>query len=662
LIDLSGFPGLVLSLLLTGGPLPLMLAGSLLVPLAWALLARRLDGGPEAEAESVRDRLWLRIVGGAALGEVSVYVAAAILAVIATGNAYPLLVPFLLPAPLLLGTIVGGLCGAASAHRHWRAEGVVAYLGLAFLSLGFLRYTWATLGSTPVGLAWGLALFLLATELFGLVLLLLYQFYALEFLAGRPRRAMRPPASAAAAGPPPVVAVQVACFNEPFPLVEQCLRAIRALDYPADRLWVQLLDDSTDSRSAGSLADLCRTLGIEYRHRERRRGFKAGALNDGLAALPREAEFIAVVDADYVVAPSFLRSALPYFQNPDVAWVQTPQDYRNAGDSAFTRLYSLADAYFYRVIQPVRHDANSSIFCGTMGLLRRRAVEAAGGWDEGCITEDAELSLRLYAAGWSSVYLPEALGTGLAPDRFPALRSQFSRWAFGGLQMLRRDWAALRSPRLTFRQRLDFLASGAFWMDGVFLVAMAGALVTLLVGALTGLAGAMPPPGLLVGISLAPVLLVVDGLVKTRLALGRVHRLDLRDALGVLGFWYALKLTNLRASLRGLAGSSMTFARTPKGRPSGEPATWFSLLRPTVAELAVAVSIAIAAGIAAFAAAPRSTWGGFGRLVLIAWLGYYAVTFGAAPILSLVVRRPSTAPRSEESPGRTAGWPPENPS
>jgi cellulose synthase/poly-beta-1,6-N-acetylglucosamine synthase-like glycosyltransferase len=640
--------GLLLPLLLAGGPLTLLVAGCLLIPLAWAILARRPPASELAHAPSRHDRLWVRILGGAALGEVSVYLATGLLVLAATGSILPLLVPFVLPAPILLGTLLGAFAGAASADRHWRASGVVAYLGLGFLSLGFVEYAAVILQGAAIGPVWALASFLLVTELFGLVLLLLYQFYALEFLAGR-LAVPAPKTRAAPVGGWPRVAVQVACYDEPYALVERCLRSIRALDYPADRLVIQLLDDSGAGAAQGPLATLCRELGIEYRHRTHRRGFKAGALNDGTAALAPDVPFVAIVDADYTVDPSFLQATVPLFVDPSIAWVQTPQSYRNESESAFTRLYSLADAYFYHVIQRVRAAADSSIFCGTMGVLRREAVRAVGGWDEGCITEDAELSLRLYAAGWRSVYLPTVLGSGLAPDRFPVLRSQFSRWAFGGLQMLRRDLLALRSSKLSGRQRLDFWASGAFWMDGAFLLAMAAGLVALLIASWTGLAWPMPRFTLLVGISLAPILLVADGIVKTRLALGRVRPLGLRDAIGVMGFWYALKVTNLRASLRGLSGRSMPFRRTPKTADPTSPAGWFTLLRPTAVEIALAAGMTLAALFAAIVAPPSSLTAGFGRILLIGWLGYYAITFGAAPLLSLVAGPKGPPPPRERS-------------
>ncbi|MHB8352568.1 MAG: hypothetical protein ACYDFT_07790, partial [Thermoplasmata archaeon] len=191
------------------------------------------------------------------------------------------------------------------------------------------------------------------------------------------------------------------------------------------------------------------------------------------------------------------------------------------------------------------------------------------------------------------------------------------------------------------RQRLDFLVSGVFWMDGIFILLMAAGVLALMAAVWTGVAWSVPSPALLVGISLAPVLLVADGVVKTRIALGRVRDVDFRDAVGVMGFWYALKLTNLRASLRAMAGRSMTFQRTPKDSGAPGRASWYSMLRPTLVETVLAVGIAAAASVAAFSAPSNSLWNGFGRVLLVLWLGYYAATFGAAPILNFVAHRPS---------------------
>ena len=566
--------------------------------------------------------------------------------------------------------LLGGIAGAISAGGRWSPSGVMAWLGLALLSAGFVLYGVDVLQAAGGPIAFVLASLVLVSETGGLGLLLCYQFYALEFLTGQ-RRADLPGRSGSPVARPRSVGVQIPCYNEPAEFVIGCLDSVLALDHPRSLLHVQVLDDSTDLVAVAAVSAYCRARGVQYIHRAARRGFKAGALNDGLRSMPPEVEFLAVVDADYEVNPGFLREVLPLFERPRVAFVQTPQSYRNAGAGPLARLYALADAYFYRVVEPVRDRAGSAIFCGTMGVVRRSALEGAGGWNESSITEDAELSLRLYAAGWTSIYLPKVLGRGLAPLTFEDLRSQHARWAFGGLQMLRLDRSALGRGRLTFRQRLDFLLGGAFWLDGTFLLGMSLSIALLVVAGLFGVGLPTLSYGSLALVASAPVLLLLDSVLKVRLALRSVQRTSLRDALGVLGFWYAIKLNDLRAAVRGLVGGPMAFRRTPK-TGTGPPGSGEQLLRAIRSsrwETTLALAFGMLGVLFGLYEAGTSLVAGqlppVTLLLLVAWTLYYAVAFASAPRLAAgalraLARSPGTGP-SEESPGagvrRTPGQP-----
>ncbi len=563
--------------------------------------------------------------------------------------------------------LLGGIAGAISAGGRWRPSGIMAWLGLALLSAGFVLYGVDVLETAGGPLAAVLASLVLVSETGGLGLLLCYQFYALEFLTGR-RATELPASSDPFVARPRVVGIQIPCYNEPAELVIGCLRSVLALDHPRSQIHVQVLDDSTDLAAAEAISAYCRARGVQYLHRSSRRGFKAGALNDGLPSMPPEVELLAVVDADYEVDPGFLREVLPLFERPRVAFVQTPQSYRNAGAGPLARLYALADAYFYRVVEPVRDRAGSAIFCGTMGVVRRSALESVGGWNESSITEDAELSLRLYATGWTSVYLPKILGRGLAPLTFEDLRSQHARWAFGGLQMLRLDRAALGRGRLTLRQRADFLLGGAFWLDGTFLLGMALSLALLVIAGLFGVGLPTLSYGSLALVASAPVLLLLDSVLKVRLALRSVQRTSLRDALGVLGFWYAIKLNDLRAAVRGLVGGPMAFRRTPKTGtgPLGSGAQLRRAISSSRWETTLAMgfgTLGVLFGLhevgASFAAGqlPPVT-----LLLLVAWTLFYAVAFASAPRLAVgalqaMARSPGAIP-SEESPVTGMRWAP----
>jgi cellulose synthase/poly-beta-1,6-N-acetylglucosamine synthase-like glycosyltransferase len=525
---------------------------------------------------------------------------------------------------------VGALAGWVSASSRWKFAGVATYIGLDLMALGFVACSLAVVESSTSPVAAALGLWLIGVMLFGFFLFLIYQFYALEHIAGSPRSTVDE-GPLPDPDPWPFVLVQVASFNEPPEVVEECLRSVLRLDYPSDRFAVQLCDDSTDAVAVRVLREYCREAGVDFQHRTNRRGFKGGALNDGLAAFPAPIDVIAIVDSDYTVQPGFLRRVVPEFAAARIAFVQTPQAYRNVRDGALTRWYELADAYFYRVVQPVRARFQSLIFCGTMGVLRHAALDDAGGWSEECVTEDAELTLRLLARGWEGKYLPEEFGSGLAPDLMSAVRSQQRRWAFGGVQMLRMNRATLASRHLTFRQRMDFRLAGLFWFDGLFLVGVSAALAGLVVASWFGVwlpLSAIPLPAI---VAIAPVLLMLDGLVKIRGSLRQSRPVTFRDVLGVLTFWYAIKINDLRAAIRARLGSTMPFVRTPKVSV-GDPSRWTAFrgaARSSRPETLTAVALL------GVAATSLVVWMAPGSgvvaayYVFLAWLVYYAYAFGS---------------------------------
>jgi cellulose synthase/poly-beta-1,6-N-acetylglucosamine synthase-like glycosyltransferase len=535
-------------------------------------------------------------------------------------------------AAVVAAVIVGGLAGYVSFGSRWRYAGVATYIGLDLLAIGFLALSLAVVEATTNPIAAVLGLWLIAVMLFGFFLFLIYQFYALEHIAGSGDHLGGPEGPAPAPDPWPFVLVQVASYNEPPEVVRECVRSVCALDYPKDRFAVQLCDDSTDPGTVEEMEAICKEFAVDFQHRTNRRGFKGGALNDGLKAFPSPVDFIAVVDSDYIVEPGFLLRVVPEFTSPRLAFVQTPQAYRNVREGALTRWYELADAYFYRVVQPVRARYQSLIFCGTMGLLRRAALEDAGGWSEECVTEDAELTMRMLARGWKGKYLPEQYGAGLAPDLMSAVRSQQRRWAFGGVQMLRMNKRLLASQQLTFRQRMDFRLAGLFWFDGLFLVGVTIALAGLVIASWFGNwlpFAAVPAPAI---VAIVPVALMLDGLVKIRHALRHERDVTYRDVLGVLTFWYAIKINDLRAAIRAWFGAKMPFVRTPK-ISKRDPGRWDALkaaVRSSTLETAVAlglVGIVVASLVLWLAPGARIETAYY---VFLAWLMYYAYAFGSA--------------------------------
>ena len=220
-------------------------------------------------------------------------------------------------------------------------------------------------------------------------------------------------------------------------MVIETLRSLLRIDYP--NYEVVVIDDNTEDEAMWRPVQAwCAEHGVKFAHLAEWPGYKSGALNYALGecASP-DAEIIGVVDSDYQIDPGFLRRCVPLFADPAVGFIQAPQDYRDWRASAYLRRLYYSYRYFFAVSQPSRNERDGAIFAGTMGLIRKQALVQVGGWDEWCITEDAELSLRLLRAGWSGLHVDASMGHGVMPLTFEALKSQRYRWCFGGIQILR---------------------------------------------------------------------------------------------------------------------------------------------------------------------------------------------------------------------------------
>ena len=265
---------------------------------------------------------------------------------------------------------------------------------------------------------------------------------------------LNPRPSLAAACPPelPAVLVQLAVFNEPA-MVPGLLDCVAALDWPKDRLHIQLLDDSFDETTAIA-ADVVARLkshgfSIDHRHRSNRAGFKAGALAAGMAA--SDAPFIAVLDADFRPPADWLKCAMGYFfTDPRAGFVQSRFEFSNRKVNALTRMQGLmSDAHFV-MEQDVRARACLLFqFNGTAGVLRREAVLAAGGWSDDSLAEDLDLVVRMEIAGWHGVFVMQPPVLALAPESVHDWRVQQRRWASGFAQVARKLLAAIARANWT---------------------------------------------------------------------------------------------------------------------------------------------------------------------------------------------------------------------
>lgn len=278
-------------------------------------------------------------------------------------------------------------------------------------------------------------------------------------------------------GPLPCVTVQLPVFDERY-VVERLVAAAGAIDWPADRLQIQILDDSTDDTTARaeSSAQLLRDRGLDavVIHRANRHGYKAGALAEGL--LVAKGDFVAIFDADFVPAPDFLRRTVPAFADPRVGMVQARWGHLDPQASWLTEAQAtLLDAHFC-----VEHAARHALgrwfnFNGTAGIWRKDAIIDAGGWSAATLTEDLELSYRAQMRGWSFVYLDDLVVPAELPADMTAFRSQQRRWAKGSVQTARRllgpIWRS-DAPFATKTEATFHLAANAVWPLALALCAL----------------------------------------------------------------------------------------------------------------------------------------------------------------------------------------------
>lgn len=477
---------------------------------------------------------------------------------------YEFLHPFsVVTAWEVAAVLAGAFIGWALARYRWRIEGLLGYVGLLCLLGGYLSYSLTvSIPQVPAEQRW-LSYILLIAESGGLGLFFLFSLYSLD-AATRKRWNRVPPLPPFDPDNCPKVAFQVPVFNEPREMVEQTILHLVNQDYPKSRFMVIVCDDSTDPAARTGLEKFCIEVGAVYQPRPGRGGYKAGALNYATKQLPADVELIAVVDADYWVDADFLKSNVGHFAEPKLGFVQTPQDYRNIHESFLTRQYKRAETFFYHAIMPSRNEQNAIMFCGTMGILRRTALEEAGGFAENQICEDAELSVRLSVRGWQSLYVNRSYGKGLVPAVFETYQKQFHRWAFGNVRIfLTRTWMILRS-RMRRRQKFDFIVSNLHWFDGFFIVAIAFVLFCLGLGPLFGVEMTTHHQRELALLGLIPVVLVIDSTLRLLIVLRRTGKVRLWDAFLVQGLWFSIKLTNLRAVIRCLLGFRTPFTRTSK--------------------------------------------------------------------------------------------------
>ena len=365
----------------------------------------------------------------------------------------------------------------------------------------------------------------------------------------------------------PMVTIQLPIFNEYF-VVERLIENIIEIEYPKDKIEIQVLDDSTDDTVLLSrkLVDKYKALGFDIKliQREDRKGYKAGALKQAMHTA--RGEFIAIFDADFLPKPDFLKKTIPLFQDEKVAVVQTRWGHLNQGHSLLTEVQAFQLNVHFTVEQKGRQLGNYLLqFNGTAGVWRAEAIEDAGGWEADTLTEDLDLSYRAQLKGWKIKYMEETVSPAELPAEMMGLKSQQHRWMKGGAEtakkLLPKVWGSELSLIEKVHGSIHLLGSSVFlsiFMVGVFSVPL------MFVVLPTGLDPSMLKVFVISTIIIAIIYFVSN--VRTAWE-GRFFKLLFKSVV-LLPIFLSLSMGfsfhNSIAVIQGYLGKKTPFVRTPK--------------------------------------------------------------------------------------------------
>jgi cellulose synthase/poly-beta-1,6-N-acetylglucosamine synthase-like glycosyltransferase/exo-beta-1,3-glucanase (GH17 family) len=368
----------------------------------------------------------------------------------------------------------------------------------------------------------------------------------------------------------PKVSVHLPIHNEPPEMVRRTLNALAKVDYP--NLEVLVMDNNTKDPTVWQpVQQDCERLGPMFRffHLDNWPGYKAGAINYALTNTASDAEIIAVIDSDYILSPDWLKSMVPFFDQENVGFVQSPQDYRDLHLGTFKEICYWEYAGFFNIGMVQRNEYNAIIQHGTMTMVRKSAFDKVGAWSEWCICEDSELGLRLYEAGYDSVYCKESFGRGLMPDTFSGYMTQRFRWVYGAMQIIKHHWRHFlpnKNSSLTSAQRYYFVAGWLPWFsDALALIFTMASLI------LTAMLLQNPEQSELpVNAFLLPTIGLFGFKVLRGLWLYKARvACSLIQSLGAALAGLSLTHTVARGTLQGLFTSGKPFMRTPKYEQQG---------------------------------------------------------------------------------------------
>ena len=362
----------------------------------------------------------------------------------------------------------------------------------------------------------------------------------------------------------PKVSIHIPAYFEPPEMLKATLDAVARLDYPNFEC-VVIINNTPDPAFWQPIQDHCRALGERFKfiNAEKVQGFKAGALRIAMERTAADAEIIGVIDADYVVGPDWLKDLVPVFADPRVGLVQAPQDHRDGDRSLMHYIMNGEYAGFFDIGMVQRNEENAIIVHGTMCLIRRAAMDMAGGWAGDTICEDTDLGLNIIEHGWLTHYTNYRYGHGLLPDTYEAFKKQRHRWAYGGFQIVKKHWRRFLpgASRLTPDQKREFSLGWLNWLGAETLGVVVAILNLIWVPIVAFADIAIPDRILTLPIIAAFVVTLAHFLILYRL------RVPVKwgQMLGAMIAAMSVQWTVSRAVANGLITEHLPFARTSKG-------------------------------------------------------------------------------------------------
>lgn len=547
----------------------------------------------------------------------------------------------------ILTLLLLGLATNLIAHRKLRNFTFAGRLLLAnnvlFMLFGLLWGTWF-ISTISVSTATRILMFV------GYPLLVLNTFAGListfeqwEVLCRRRWSRPRKPLPSGRLTRYPKVSLHVPAYSEPPDVVISTLNKLAELNYP--NFEVLMIDNNTkDPNLWKPVEHHCRLLGERFRffHVDPISGAKAGALNFALTQTAPDAEIIGVIDSDYHAEPDFLDCLVGYFEDPKIGFVQTPHDYREWEDSSYRRMCYWEYKSFFETTMPSLNERDSALTVGTMCLIRRKALEEAGGWAEWCATEDSELSIRIHALGYSSVYTNATFGRGLIPETFEGYKKQRFRWTYGPVQELKQHFRLYLPKRLgkpssmTTLQKVHHMNHGLGYLNiGLGFLLIPFAIATLISMLINQETVQIP-----VELWITSFITLISWFALFCLTYRVFLRCSLRDTIGALIASRALNHTYIIASILCLFTKEIAWQRTNKFKtlPLG-----LGALGAAQTELLLGIAILSFAAVALSLSPP----GGI-NLFLIGGIMFRCFDYLAAPGLVLLSEKDLRAQHSPQ--------------